>query len=293
MADVAKEGVRQFGIYFGHLGIHIESFVRTEAWYREMFGLVSLPKRTNYKQGPFPRMSKVGQDDFYLEVYEVQGALENSFVDYELYEGVKHLGLKIKHFEQWLAYVKDRGANVVFEGYESELKRNAFVADPDLILIECIQDPAVTQEEIEAFRGVDPATVTDAKVFGISLDHIAMHVHDAEATARWYADYYGLEKVGEAYEPHPLEAPRMQLLALDDFKIEVYEVQDAKRFNHVDMEFVKGAKHIDFAIRDREGWVDYIKEHLDPDIVVEIHNPTGGAVYLNDNSGILVETNRL
>ena len=58
----------------------------------------------------------------------------------------------------------------------------------------------------------------------------------------------------------------------------------------MDFEFTHGVKHLSFAMKDVDGWLTYIKERADVEIVVE--NRYGGlnrAVYVLDNNGILVE----
>jgi len=82
----------------------------------------------------------------------------------------------------------------------------------------------------------------------------------------------------------------MRWMKLGDFKLEVYEVQDAEPFSLVDFEFTHGVKHLNFAVKDIDGWLAYIKERGDIEIVVE--NRYGGpnrAIYILDNNGILVE----
>lgn len=282
-----QNGVNQFGIHFDHLGIHVASIDRSIEWYGRMFGLERIPKRTGYQQGPFPRMDKTGQKDFLLEIYEVQNALASNSWDYEMTEGIKHFGLKIKHFDAWLAYARAQGVSILMEERNGPGDSRVFIQDPDGIVIECLQDPDTAGNE----------QVTDAlpKAFGIRIDHVAMHVHDAESTARWYHAMYGFEKLGAAHEPHPGMMPRVQWLVQKnvDFKLEIFEVQEARPYNYVDYEYVIGLKHMDFGIVQRSAWLKYVKENVSPEIVVEItYTGDGGAIYFHDNSGFLVETNK-
>jgi len=79
-------------------------------------------------------------------------------------------------------------------------------------------------------------------------------------------------------------------MSLGNFKLEVYEVQDAEPFSLVDFEFTHGVKHLSFAVKDIEGWFAYIKERGDVEVLVD--NNYGGphrAIYIKDNNDILVE----
>ena len=283
-------GIEQFGIHFGHIGIHVEDADKSVEWYGKVLGLKPMPRRSNYKQGPFPRVGKVGQDDYQIEIYEVQGALDNNFFYYEFFEGVKHFGVRINHFREWLEYIKKLNVTILFESYESGIGK-VIITDLDHILIECVQNAGFDDCETVSSS---PETIDDVIKFGIRFDHVAMNVSDLEETAKWYEAYYGLEKVGEPVCRHPGEEPVHQLMYIkeDDIYLKLYEVIGAQKFNTVEMEFVKGFKHFDFAIEKRGDWIRYIKENLDPHIEVEIYNEKGGAVYLRDNNNILVESNR-
>ncbi len=133
-----------------------------------------------------------------------------------------------------------------------------------------------------------------AKDFGIRIQHAGIHVNNLEETARWYRDIFGFElepQHGSGGGPFGGGVfPKMRWMKLGDFKLEVYEVQDAEPFSLVDFEFTHGVKHLSFAIKDLGGWLDYIKKRGDIEIIVE--NCYGGparAVYIKDNNGILVE----
>jgi methylmalonyl-CoA/ethylmalonyl-CoA epimerase len=133
-----------------------------------------------------------------------------------------------------------------------------------------------------------------AKDFGIRIQHAGIHVKSLEETARWYHDIFGFElepQLGSDGGPFGGGVfPKMRWMKLGDFKLEVYEVQDAEPFSLVDFEFTHGVKHLSFAIKDLDGWLDYIKKRGDIEIGVE--NRYGGpakAVYIKDNNSILVE----
>jgi catechol 2,3-dioxygenase-like lactoylglutathione lyase family enzyme len=131
------------------------------------------------------------------------------------------------------------------------------------------------------------------KDFGIRIQHAGIHVKSLEETAKWYQDIFGFELLAAHGGEGPFGGgvfPKMRWMKLGDFKLEVYEVQEAEPFSLVDFEFTLGVKHLSFAIKDLDGWLAYIKERGDVEIVVE--NRYGGparAVYIRDNNGILVE----
>ena len=129
--------------------------------------------------------------------------------------------------------------------------------------------------------------------FGIRIQHAGVHVRSLEETAKWYHDIFGFELEPPQTSEGPFSGgvfPKMRWMKLDDFKLEIYEVQDAEPFSLVDFEFSHGVKHLSFAIKDLDGWLNYIKKREDIEIVVE--NRYGGparAIYILDNNGILVE----
>jgi catechol 2,3-dioxygenase-like lactoylglutathione lyase family enzyme len=129
--------------------------------------------------------------------------------------------------------------------------------------------------------------------FGIRIQHAGIHVKSLEETARWYHDIFGFELLPPMAAGGPFGGgvfPKMRWMKLGDFKLEVYQVQDAEPFSLVDFEFTHGVKHLSFAIRDLDGWLAYIKGRGDIEILVD--NRYGGpdrAIYIVDNNGILVE----
>lgn len=131
------------------------------------------------------------------------------------------------------------------------------------------------------------------KDFGIRIQHAGIHVNNLEETAQWYRDIFGFELLPPMAADGPFGGgvfPKMRWLKLGSFYLEVYEVQDAEPFSLVDFEFTHGVKHLSFAVQDLDGWLDYIKKRDNVEIVVE--NSYGGpnrAIYVRDNSGILVE----
>lgn len=135
--------------------------------------------------------------------------------------------------------------------------------------------------------------VKDVKDFGIRIQHAGIHCKNYEETFRWYHEIFGFEEVPPRPGGSPFKGgvfPKMKWIYLGDFFMEVYEVQDAEPFSFVDFEFTLGMKHINFAIKDIEGWLAYVKARGDVDIVVENqYSPDSYAVYLRDNNGILVE----
>ena len=82
----------------------------------------------------------------------------------------------------------------------------------------------------------------------------------------------------------------MRWIKMGDFMLEVYEVQNAEPFSLVYFEFSLGVKHINFEIADLQGWLEYVQQFDDVEILVNNrYSETAGAVYIKDNNGILVE----
>ena len=133
-----------------------------------------------------------------------------------------------------------------------------------------------------------------SKDFGVRIQHAGIHVKSLEETAKWYHDIFGFELVPQREGSEFFGGgafPKMRWMSLGDgsFMLEVYEVQDAEPFSLVDFEFTHGVKHLSFAIKDIDGWFDYIK---DRGVEVVVDNRYGGnsrAIYILDNNGILVE----
>lgn len=135
---------------------------------------------------------------------------------------------------------------------------------------------------------------TSVKDFGIRIQHAGIHVRNYQETFEWYHRVFGFEEVvKEKKGKDPFGGgvfPKMRWIRLDDFFLEVYEVQDAEPFSLVDFEFSLGVKHINFEIKDLQGWLDYVQQFDDVEILVNNrYGPTAGAVYVKDNNGILVE----
>lgn len=128
--------------------------------------------------------------------------------------------------------------------------------------------------------------------FGVRIQHAGIHVKNYEESAKWYSEIFGFEEVdnggGSMFKGGVF--PKMRWMRLGDFMLEVYEVQDAQPFNLVDFEWTRGVKHLNFAVKDFEGFKQYIKERGDVEIVVDnIYGPDAGALYILDNDGVLVE----
>ena len=135
-----------------------------------------------------------------------------------------------------------------------------------------------------------------AEEFGISIHHAGIHVKDMERTYQWYHDVFGFQRRTKDEEGEKPFAggvfPKMEWFYLGDFAIEVYEVLDAEPYSIVDLEWSMGVKHISFKIEKWDEFLAYIHSRDDITIVVENrYNEAGGAVYLRDPDGILVEVN--
>lgn len=133
-----------------------------------------------------------------------------------------------------------------------------------------------------------------AKDFGIRAQHAGIHVSNYERTYEWYHRVLGFNEVPQDPDaPNPFQGgvfPKMRWLYLGDFNLEVYEVQNAEPFSLVDFEFSLGVKHLNFAVKDLKGWLEYIRQFDDVEILVNnVYTPTAGAVYIKDPDGILVE----
>lgn len=131
--------------------------------------------------------------------------------------------------------------------------------------------------------------------FGIRIQHAGIHVNSYEETYEWYHRVFGFEEIPSNNKggKNPFGGgvfPKMRWLRLGDFNLEVYEVQNAEPFSLVDFEFTLGVKHINFEIQDLKGWMEYVKQFDDVEIVVfNRYSENSAAVYVKDNNGILVE----
>ena len=132
------------------------------------------------------------------------------------------------------------------------------------------------------------------KDYGVRIQHAGIHVKSLAETEKWYHDIFGFEYMPQAEGSGAFGGgvfPKMRWMNLGDgaFKLEIYEVQDAEPFSLVDFEFSHGVKHLNFAVKDIDGWFDYIKEY---GVEIVVDNRYGGrsrAIYILDNNGILVE----
>ena len=133
--------------------------------------------------------------------------------------------------------------------------------------------------------------------FGIRIQHAGIHVRNFERTFKWYHEIFGFELRDESGKrgKNPFKGgvfPKMNWIKLDNFYLEVYEVQDAKPFSLVDFEWTLGVKHLNFSVKDIRGFVEFIKKRDDVPILVDnTYSETSGAVYITDPDGILVEVN--
>lgn len=130
--------------------------------------------------------------------------------------------------------------------------------------------------------------------FGIEIQHAGIHVRSYEETFEWYHRVFGFEEVppkGPGKNPFAGGVfPKMRWLHLGDFYLEVYEVQNAEPFSLVDFEFTLGVKHLNFRVRDIEGWLAYVRQFDDVEVLVRNnYGPTAGCAYVKDCNGILVE----
>ena len=131
--------------------------------------------------------------------------------------------------------------------------------------------------------------------FGIRIQHAGIHVRDYKETFEWYHRVFGFEEVPKKDNggKNPFGGgvfPKMRWIHMGDFYLEVYEVQNAEPFSLVDFEFTLGLKHLNFEIEDLQGWLEYVQQFDDVEILVNNrYSETAGAVYVKDNNGILVE----
>ena len=130
--------------------------------------------------------------------------------------------------------------------------------------------------------------------FGIKIQHAGIHVRSYDETFEFYHRVFGFEEVPRKEGgKSPFGGgvfPKMRWTHLGDFFLEIYEVQNAEPFSLVDMEFTLGVKHLNFQIDDLAGWLEYVQQFDDVEILVNNrYSETAGAVYIKDNNGILVE----
>lgn len=134
--------------------------------------------------------------------------------------------------------------------------------------------------------------------FGTRIKHAGIHVHDMEASVKWYCEVLGFQFVWRnTFDDMKGMIPPCTMVRLGDFYLEIFELVNADPFSTAEMEFSVGNKHLCFETDDYEGMSAYLKSREDTKVVLELRWPTdvsgtvesGSEIWVLDNSGILVE----
>lgn len=134
----------------------------------------------------------------------------------------------------------------------------------------------------------------------LRLEHAGIHVQDLEETMKWYHEILGFELVPPKPEREGV-FPKCVLMRNGTFYLEIYEAQGARPFDFIDYEYNVGVKHLSFYVEDLDGFVDWLRERGDVKILVDnqyaeqfCRLPGGDrAVYIQDNSGMLIELQKV
>ncbi len=127
--------------------------------------------------------------------------------------------------------------------------------------------------------------VTD---FSPRPDHVGLHVYNMEESIEWYVDMFGFDASTSELRARGGMFPRMKMIHLGDFDIEVYEVMNPLAYDMVDYEYKIGLKHLGFTVRKFDEWVKYAKSR-GVEFVYEKYNADHSNVFVKDNTGVLVE----
>ena len=136
----------------------------------------------------------------------------------------------------------------------------------------------------------------------IAIQHVGIFVHNLEESAKWYHDIFGFEiAVARSDEKNPGVFPKSWWLQLGNFYLEMYEIIDARPFDYEDYEFTVGLKHLNFYVENIDKFMEDMYARDDIEILVdnfydEEHCGIPGgdrAVYMLDNSGMLVEISKV
>jgi methylmalonyl-CoA/ethylmalonyl-CoA epimerase len=128
--------------------------------------------------------------------------------------------------------------------------------------------------------------------FAVRPHHCGLSVPDLDATIAWYQDIFGFVLEKREYIP-PAHAD-IAFLRLGDFRLEIFQVEDAKplpaerRVPNEDLR-THGTKHLCFEVDDLAAIVPELKAK-GVDFAMD-HRPMGkgSMAFIRDNSGILIE----
>lgn len=140
----------------------------------------------------------------------------------------------------------------------------------------------------------------DFKIGEVLIQHVGIHVHNIEETAKWYHEILGFERLPGKPEREGV-FPKCTLMRNGEFYLEIYEVLDAKPFTFTDYEFNVGVKHMSFYVEDLDAYMEWlyargdVKVLVDNDYAEEFCHVPGGdrAIYIQDNNGMLIELQKI
>jgi catechol 2,3-dioxygenase-like lactoylglutathione lyase family enzyme len=122
-------------------------------------------------------------------------------------------------------------------------------------------------------------------VRAVRFNHVSIHADDLESSARFYEDFFGMERL-----PTPRFRQRVQWLRLGDQQLHLFQRDgtDPPRFHHValDVDDFEAAyrKARDLGLLDTETWDSPIREHPSGWVQMYIRDPAGNLVEI-DHAG--------
>ena len=113
------------------------------------------------------------------------------------------------------------------------------------------------------------------------LNHISVHAHDLEESARFYKEVFGMEEIASPNFPFPVRWMR-----LGDLQLHLFESEDlAPKGHHFGMnvdDFEAAYRKVhELGIREKEGFFSNIYELPDGAVQMYIRDPAGNMVEIN------------
>ena len=113
------------------------------------------------------------------------------------------------------------------------------------------------------------------------LNHVSVHAHDLEESARFYAELFGMEEMPTPNFPFPV-----RWLRLGDLQLHLFKSKDpAPRGHHfaINVDDFEGTylKVKELGVREKEGFFSNIYELPDGAVQLYIRDPAGNMVEIN------------
>jgi catechol 2,3-dioxygenase-like lactoylglutathione lyase family enzyme len=154
------------------------------------------------------------------------GAGESTWVPDDLQLGFRHLGFKVDHVDPRAQLLKDAGVRFHLDPLDAEGGvRICFFYDPDGTLLELVAG------DLQYGSVLDEAGVAAERALGVPdrprFDHVAVTVHDRDATAAFYAPA-GFTLIGTLDQPWDPRGYSMGYLRSGDTVLEAFTYETPK-----------------------------------------------------------------